>query len=77
MPAPMLFPMAMKTKHEVVFKALGARIAQARKEHGVTQQQLAGQLGILQQALAHYEVARARISASMLPTLTHAYDPAS
>jgi transcriptional regulator with XRE-family HTH domain len=61
--------MAMNTKDEGFFKTLGARIAQARKEHGLTQQQLADQLGIPQQTLAHYEVARARIPASMLPTL--------
>jgi transcriptional regulator with XRE-family HTH domain len=48
---------------------LGARIAEARKEHGLTQQQLADQLGIPQQTLAHYEVARARLPASLLPTL--------
>lgn len=69
MPVPTLLPMAMNTKHEGFFKALGTRIAQARKEHGLTQQQLAGQLCIPQQTLAHYEVARARLSASMLPTL--------
>lgn len=59
----------MNTQDEQFFKALGARIAQARKEHGMTQQQLAEQLGIAQQTLAHYEVGRARLPVSMLPVL--------
>lgn len=62
-------PTVMNAKDEGFFKALGARIAEARKEHGLTQQQLADQLGIPQQTLAHYEVARARLPASLLPTL--------
>jgi transcriptional regulator with XRE-family HTH domain len=59
----------MNTRDEQFFKELGARIAQARKDHGMTQQQLADELGIAQQTLAHYEVGRARLPASMLPTL--------
>lgn len=57
------------TRDEQFFKGLGARIAQARKDHGMTQQQLADELGVAQQTLAHYEVGRARLPASMLPTL--------
>ncbi|WP_301103402.1 helix-turn-helix transcriptional regulator [Propionivibrio sp.] len=64
-----LLPLVMNAKDEDFFKTLGARIAQARKDHGLTQQQLADHLGIPQQTLAHYEVARARVPASMLPTL--------
>ena len=59
----------MNIKDEGFFKALGARIARARKDQGITQQQLANQLGIAQQTLAHYEVGRLRVPASMLPTL--------
>jgi hypothetical protein len=44
---------AMNAKDEQFFKALGARIASARKTHELTQQQLAEQLGIAQQTLAH------------------------
>jgi transcriptional regulator with XRE-family HTH domain len=61
--------LAMNTKDEQFFKELGARIAQARKDHGLTQQDLADQLGIAQQTMAHYEVGRARVPASMLPIL--------
>lgn len=60
---------AMNTKDEPFFKELGLRIAQARKEIDWTQQQLADQLGIAQQTLAHYEVGRLKVPASMLPKL--------
>ena len=56
-------------KDEQFFKVLGARVAQARKDGELTQQQLAQQLGIAQQTLAHYEVGRLRVPASMLPVL--------
>ena len=59
----------MNTRDEQFFKELGTRIAQARKEHGMTQQDLCEQLGVAQQTLAHYEVGRARMPASMLPTV--------
>jgi len=45
------------------------RIAQARKDHGMTHNELAEQLGVAQQTLAHYEVGRARMPAAMLPTV--------
>ncbi len=60
---------AMRTKNERFFKELGTRVAQLRKDQGLTQTQLAERLGIAQQTLAHYEVGRLRVAASMLPTL--------
>lgn len=51
------------------FKAMGARIAQARKAQGLTQQEVADQLGIAQQTYAHYEVGDIRFPASTLPLL--------
>jgi len=63
---------AVNTKDEEFFKGLGGRIAQARKEQGLTQTQLAEQLGIAQQTLAHYEVGRLRLPTSMLPILAMA-----
>jgi transcriptional regulator with XRE-family HTH domain len=59
----------MNSKDEPFFKALGVRLAQARKAHCLTQQQVADQLGIPQQTYANYEVGYARIHASMLPVL--------
>ena len=64
----------MATKDSAFFKALGERIAAARKERGLTQQQLADQLGIAQQTFAHYEGARARIAADLLPPLAELLD---
>jgi transcriptional regulator with XRE-family HTH domain len=59
----------MATDDKEFFVALGLRIAQLRKERGWTQQELADKLGVAQQTLAHYEVARIRLPASMLPAL--------
>jgi transcriptional regulator with XRE-family HTH domain len=53
------------------YHALGARIADARKAQGMTQVQLAEELGVAQQTLAHYEVGRARLPASFLPQIAH------
>lgn len=61
---------AMNTKDELFFKELGARIAMARKEQQLTQQQLAEQLGIAQQTMAHYEGGRLKVSATLLPPLS-------
>lgn len=60
----------MNEKDEVFFRALGQRIAQARKENHLTQKQLAEHLGIAQQTMAHYEGAKLKVSASFLPDLS-------
>jgi len=65
---------AMKDKDANFFRALGERIAQARKEKGLTQATLAERLGVPQQTYAHYEVGRVRIAASMLPELADMFD---
>ena len=59
----------MNSNDETFFKALGARIAELRKEQGLSQQALADALGIPQQTFAHYEVGRARMPVSLLPEL--------
>jgi len=51
------------------YRALGQRLAEARKAAGLTQTQLAEQLGIAQQTLAHYEMGRLRIAVALLPPL--------
>jgi transcriptional regulator with XRE-family HTH domain len=48
------------------YRALGARIAEARKAAGMTQMQLSELLRIPQQTLAHYEVGRVRIPAALV-----------
>jgi transcriptional regulator with XRE-family HTH domain len=65
---------AMKTKDDAFFQALGARVAQARKERGLTQVVLAERLGVAQQTLAHYEVGRVRVAADQLPVLADILD---
>ena len=62
--------MDMAGNDKTFFVELGKRVALARKDHGMTQQQLAEALGIAQQTLAHYEGARLRVPASMLPPET-------
>ncbi len=59
----------MTSDEQQFFKALGTRIAQLRREQGLSQQALADQLGIAQQTFAHYEVGRARMPVSLLPEL--------
>ena len=54
------------------FKELGSRLAQLRKEAGLTQVQLAEALGVSQQMVASYEVGRRRIPVSMLAALAQA-----
>jgi len=61
-------PMAVTDK--AFYQALGQRIAEVRKARGFTQQQIADQLGIAQQTLAHYEGGRLRIAAALLPPLS-------
>ncbi len=60
---------AVTPNDEHFFKTLGTRIAELRKEQGLSQQALADELGIAQQTLAHYEVGRARMPVSLLPDL--------
>ena len=54
-------PMTSQDAH--FFKALGVRIAELRREQGLSQQAVADELGIAQQTYAHYEVGRARLPA--------------
>lgn len=51
------------------FRDIGARVAELRKEQGLTQEGLAELLGVSQQSVAAYEVGRLRIALSMLPKL--------
>lgn len=60
---------SMTSDEQQFFKALGTRIAQLRREQGLSQQAFADQLGIAQQTFAHYEVGRARMPVSLLPEL--------
>jgi transcriptional regulator with XRE-family HTH domain len=62
-------PDAVTHEEKRFFEQLGGRIAQLRKEQGLTQQQLAEELEVTQQVVASYEIGRRRVPVSMLPAL--------
>lgn len=65
-------PVALSKEERAFFAQLGARIAQLRKDQGITQVQLAEQLGVSQQTITAYEVGRRRIQVSALPVIAQA-----
>lgn len=58
------------TIDKAYYRQLGQRIAERRKALGMTQVQLAEQLGIAQQTMAHYEGGTLRIAVALLPLLS-------
>ncbi len=65
-------PVALSKQERAFFTRLGSRIAQLRKEQGITQVQLADTLGVSQQTITAYEVGRRRIQVSALPVIAQA-----
>ncbi|MBX3712965.1 MAG: helix-turn-helix transcriptional regulator [Lysobacter sp.] len=63
---------SMAAKERSFYAALGQRIAEQRKALGITQAQLAEQLGIAQQTMAHYEGGVSRIAVETLAQLAEA-----
>ena len=61
--------MAISPDERAFFTQLGARVAELRKAQGITQVQMADALGVSQQTVNSYEVARRRIPVSALPAL--------
>ncbi len=61
--------MAISPNERAFFVQLGARIAELRKAQRITQIQMAKALGVSQQTINSYEVARRRVPASTLPVL--------
>jgi transcriptional regulator with XRE-family HTH domain len=59
----------MTQDDKAFFQQLGKRIADLRKEMGLTQTQLADNLEISQQLIAAYEAGSRKVPASMLPIL--------
>jgi len=59
----------MNPNDQAFFKELGVRIADLRKEAGMTQAQLADVLKISQQMVGAYEIGSRKIPASMLPSI--------
>jgi transcriptional regulator with XRE-family HTH domain len=60
---------ALSKEERAFFAQLGSRIAQFRKDQGITQVQLAELLGVSQQTITAYEVGRRRIQVSALPLI--------
>ncbi|MFZ5699122.1 MAG: helix-turn-helix domain-containing protein [Pseudomonadota bacterium] len=63
---------AISQDDRAFFQALGARIAQLRKEQNITQVQLAQTLEISQQTMNAYEMGHRRVPVSALPVLAQA-----
>lgn len=61
--------MAISQEERAFFIAFGERLAGLRKAQGLTQIQLAEQLGVSQQAVTAYESGQRRVPISMLPAL--------
>ena len=61
--------MAISPDERAFFVELGSRIAELRKSQGITQIQMAEALGVSQQTVNSYEVARRRVPVSALPIL--------
>ena len=64
--------MAISQDERAFFVELGQRIAELRKEQGITQMQLAEILGVSQQAMNSFEKGRRRVPVSALPLLAKA-----
>jgi len=63
---------ALTAGSEKFFIALGSRIAQLRKEAGLTQVQLAERIGVTQPVCASYEIGRRRIPVPLLLRIAEA-----
>lgn len=63
----------IKQESRAYFKALGAHIAQLRKEQGMTQVELARALGVSQQSVFAYELGERRITVPMLAQLANIF----
>ncbi len=66
--------MAISPDERAFFVELGARIAELRKAQRITQIQMAETLGVSQQTVNSFEVARRRVPASALITLAKLFD---
>lgn len=70
---PEIATMAISSDERAFFVELGARIAELRKAQGITQIQMAEALGVSQQTVNSYEVARRRVPVSALPILARLF----
>jgi transcriptional regulator with XRE-family HTH domain len=71
---PEITTMAISPDERAFFAQLGARISNLRTTQGITQVQMADELGVSQQTINSYEVARRRVPVSALPVLAKIFD---
>lgn len=62
----------IKPESRAYYIALGARVAQLRKQNGMTQAELARALGVSQQSVFAYELGERRITVALLKPLSEA-----
>ena len=65
--------MIPQAESRAYFRALGARVAELRKDHDMTQAELARILGVSQQTVFAYELGDRRVSVLMLIKLTEVF----
>jgi len=65
-------PASMTRDEKSFFKAMGARIAELRKDSNITQVQLAETMEVSQQTVAAWEVGRRGVPVSVVPSLARA-----
>jgi transcriptional regulator with XRE-family HTH domain len=65
-------PMASSDDERAFFIELGQRVAQRRREQGITQTQLAEFLGVSQQAMNSFQKGRRGVPVSSLPAIARA-----
>jgi len=63
------WPMTISDDDKLFFERLGSRIADLRRQQGLTQVQLATELGVSQQTANSFEKGRRRVPVSALPRL--------
>jgi len=64
-------PASMTRDEKSFFKAMGARIAELRKDSNITQVQLAETMEVSQQTVAAWEVGRRGVPVSVVPYRAH------
>jgi transcriptional regulator with XRE-family HTH domain len=69
LPGGLLVPRAAKTKTSG--ETIGQRLARLRKERGITQIELAGELGVTQSHISEWERGNLRLHGELIATLAH------
>jgi transcriptional regulator with XRE-family HTH domain len=65
---------SIKVESRAYFKAFGCRLHELRKQHGLTQDELAQALGVSQQTVFAYELGERRVTVLVLAKLAKVFD---